>query len=168
MGSAIWRWWRDPEGRRDEASNSFAMFVVMLPMILGAFGIGVDMSRNLYIRTSIQNHLDMATVAGAGTTVQTSAGLRVDTKNALPQVERVYAVNRASGPGLSCIGNRSIIEGTDGQRRCWTQPVKAAATSTKVTYTVAERSRNSFLVVLGIKDQNYRVSSAAKVNQQTE
>lgn len=160
------QWWRAT--RADEASNSFAMFVVMLPMILGAFGIGVDMSRNLYIRTSIQNHLDMATVAGAATGTPTSTGIKITKEYAIREVERVYAVNREGGPAMSCIGSQAVVPGTGGLHRCWKQPVGSKVTTTQVTYTVAERSRNAFLSVIGIPVQNYQVTSAAKVNQQTE
>lgn len=159
------RWWKDPEGRRDENSNSFAMFVVMLPLILGSFGIGVDMSRNLYVRTAIRNHLDLAVVGGAGTHV--ASGKTIDTAAALVEVERVYAMNRAQGPGLRCTGTGKIVAKTSIPR-CWTQPKAPSITSTSVTYTVREQSTNAFLQVLGIPLQTYTVSAKAKVNQTTQ
>lgn len=159
------RWWQDPDGRRDEASNSFAMFVVMLPLILGAFGIGVDMSRNVYLRTTIQNHLDLAVVSGAGTHV--SNGTKIDAHAALVQVERVYAVNRAAGPGLMCTGSGARVPGTR-VGRCWTTPYPAQVTPTSVKYSVREKSHNVFLTVLGIPNQTYNITSFARVNQNTQ
>lgn len=165
MIAKAWRWWRDPDGRRDEASNSFAMFVVLLPVIIGSFGIGVDMSRNVYLRTTIQNHLDLAVVSGAGTHV--TNGTKIDPKAALVQTERVYAVNRAAGPGLTCTGSGKIVTGTTVPR-CWTTPSAAAITATTVRYSVREQSRNAFLQIVGVRTQTYNITSFARVNQNTQ
>lgn len=159
------RWWRDPDDRRDEASNSFAMFIVLLPVILGSFGIGVDMSRNIYLRTVIQNHLDLAVVSGAGTHV--ANGTKIDPSGALRQVERVYAVNRAAGPGLSCTGSGAKVYGTNAPR-CWTTPTPAKVTATTVQYSVREKSVNAFLQVVGVPTQTYNITSFARVNQTTQ
>lgn len=153
-------------GGRDEKSNSFALFVITLPVILGAFGIGVDMTRNTYLRTSIQNHLDMATVAGASV-MSGSVGGKIDAKKAVAEVEKVYAVNRWAGPGLSCTGTGKRVPGTEAPR-CWTQPKKPTVSTRSVTYTVGEQSTNAFLVVLGVPKQSYYIQSTAVVNQATQ
>lgn len=160
--------------RWDESSNSFAMFVVMLPLIIGAFGIGIDIARNVYIRTSLQNALDMATVGGAAVTeVAPGGGLRIDADNALLTTEQVYALNRASGPSVDCVDTPGNIPGTQ-LARCWRTGVGLRAptvTDTAIYYSVRERSKNAFLPVLGVTSlvwQDYVLESHAVLKQSGE
>lgn len=151
---------------RDESSNSFAMFIVMLPIIMGAFGMGLDFSRNVYIRTTLQNALDMATVSGAGVTEINSQG-RVDIVNgeALRTVERIYAINRSEVP-MDCWGDGDDIEGTT-LNKCWRES-EFGMSRDYLTYGVRERSQNAFLTVIGVKWQRYDIVSNAAVNQDQE
>ncbi len=150
---------------RDEASNSFPLLVLLLPLILGSFGIGLDTARNFYIRTSLQNDLDLAVVAGAAVTSYNNAGdVVIDGNRALREVERIYALNRGDGPGLSCTGDGAGVAGTDGLRRCWTTERQVVHPSgQRITYVIAERSRNAFLPVLGerFRYQDYTIRSEA-------
>jgi hypothetical protein len=170
----LMRWLRDPLGKRDEKSNSIALFIVLLPIIIGAFGLGVDVARNLYIRTSLQNSLDMAVVGGSGVTTtdgnnQIVLGVRhggvIDRNAVVTEVERVYAMNRMQGPGLSCVG-RGTVPGTRLQK-CWEQPTTPVVTSNFVYYSVAERSRNAFLQILSddLIYQHYTLESRATITR---
>lgn len=151
---------------RDEASNSFALFLIMLPVIMGAFGIGLDMSRNVYIRTTLQNGLDMATVSGAGvTTVNQDGVVDIDEEDAIKAVETVYAQNRPAF--MECIGDNSRITGT-GYHKCWKQWGGITVNRAYLQYGVRERSKNAFLPVIGVKWQDYHIVSQARVNQQTQ
>lgn len=152
--------------RRDEASNSFALFIIMLPVIMGAFGTGLDFSRNVYIRTTLQNALDMATVSAAGVTEINGEG-RVDILGgqARDTVERVYAINRAEVP-VDCWHYSGGLEGTSLDK-CWKE-VEFTATRNSLTYKVSERSQNAFLPVIGIKWQKYIIASTASVNQDSQ
>jgi hypothetical protein len=151
---------------RDEASNSFALFLIMMPVIMGAFGIGLDMSRNVYIRTTLQNGLDMATVSGAGVTDVNQEGVvDIDEEGALRAVETVYAQNR---PGfMECTGDNSRI-GDTGYHRCWKQWGSPTINRAYLQYGVRERSKNAFLPVIGVKWQDYHIRSQARINQQAE
>lgn len=155
--------------RRDEASNSFAVFIVMAPVIFGAFGMGLDLSRNTYIRTSLQNDLDMATVGGAAvTTVSSNGAVVINRPAAVSTLERLYAINRTHGPTLDCIGDAAPIPGTT-LKRCWqTLNYGLVTTNQDLTYNVVERSRNAFLPVIGLTYQTYHLTSKARVNQDTQ
>ena len=150
---------------RDEASNSFPLLVLLLPLILGSFGIGLDTARNFYIRTTLQNDLDLAVVAGAAVTSYNTVGdVVIDGNRALREVETIYAINRADGPGLSCIGDGAGVAGTDGLRRCWaTERQVVHPSGQRITYVLTERSRNAFLPVLGeqFRYQDYTIRSEA-------
>jgi len=168
-------WLRDPEARREErATTSLVMFIMFFPMIVGAFGFGVDFARNTWVRTSIQNAVDTAAVAGAGTTRVTTTGqVVVDWTKAAGQMRKLYALNRADNPGLACLGDKFFIPGTGGLLRCWTElplpKVGSAAVPWKKTqFDVRERSSNAFLGILGYPYQTYHLTGKAVINRATE
>lgn len=158
---------RRPRKIRDEASNSFALFIIMAPVIFGAFGTGLDVSRNVWIRTQLQNALDLAVVGGAGTSNVASNGeVVIAEADALDNVEKIYALNRSSGPPLSCWGDRSNIPDT-AESRCW-RVLERDVRSQYLYYSISERSKNAFLPVIGIKWQEYTVTSEARIKQAAE
>lgn len=167
--AARWRRYRDrPRKPRDERSNSFAMFVVLLPVIIGAFGLGVDTARNVYIRISLQNSLDMATVSGAAVTFVNGDGdVEIDQSEALATIRQVYALNRSQGPGLACIGPRTPVSGTD-LVQCWKSWNPAVVNRANLTYSVHEQSTNAFLQIVGVRTQDYHLESDARLKQKTE
>lgn len=144
------------------------MFVLMLPMLIGAFGMGLDISRNVYIRTTLQNDLDLATVAGAAvTTINDESQVSILSEDALATVERVYALNRAQGPATECWGDRETIAGTT-IARCWKVVGTPTVNRAYLYYSVRERTRNAFLPVVGVPTQTYTLESRARVKQQLE
>lgn len=152
---------------RDEASNSFALFVVMLPMLLGAFGVGLDVSRSVYIRTELQNALDLAVVGGAAEVRHNPSGnIAVDQDRAVATTERIYQANRAQAARLECTGE-GVIDSL-GTRRCWKRWEDPVANGSEFTYSVVERSRNAFLPVIGITFQDYRIVSHASLRQDAQ
>lgn len=168
----MWMTDRSPTTRsrrwgRDEASNSFALFVVMLPMLLGAFGMGLDISRNVYIKTELQNALDLAVVGGAAEVKSTSTGdIAVDQTRAVAAAERIYQANRAQAAKLECTSTQTIEGSTT--RRCWKRWEEPVASGTEFTYSVIERSRNAFLPVIGVTYQDYRLVSHASLRQDAQ
>lgn len=162
-------WWRATESHRDEKSNSFALFVVMLPILLGAFGLGVDVARNVYIRSSLENALDTAVTSGAAAGyVYNGQDGSFSLEQFTQATERVYALNRQNGPGLSCIG-AGIVPGTT-LPKCWVQPrgPQYDGTRHEVRYSVQEQSRNSFLNVIGVPTQTYRIEGVAIVGDRLD
>lgn len=147
----------------DEASNSFALFVVMLPMLMGAFGIGLDVSRNVYIKTELQNALDLAVVGGAAEVSHDDHGnIYVNPGKAVATTERIYEANRQQAARLECTST-TVIEGTS-QRRCWKRD-GYTANGVEFSYSLTERSRNAFLPVVGVVYQDYRLISHASLRQ---
>lgn len=145
--------------RRSESGNAFAVFIVMLPMLLAAFGMGVDVARNTYIRMSLQNDLDMAVVGGAAVTQTNSNGkLVISTSGAQAAVRETYRLNRLNSTNLDfCL--------TGNTNRCWQETAGAPAVTqngTRITYSIRERSRNTaFLAFVGVPFQDYRLTSSA-------
>ena len=168
-----WAWLRDPEGRREEgAAASLAAFIMFLPLIIGAFGFGVDHARNIWIRTSIQNAVDSSAVAGAAVTNtnRSTGAVEIDPANAPIAIRKLYALNRADNPGLKCIGDRVHVAGTPHER-CWKEPYPAVKVSPQlksIEFNVREQSTNAFLGFLGNPIQTYNLQGKAKVSLSTE
>lgn len=158
---------KSPRRVREEASNSFALFVVMLPLLMGAFGMGLDMSRNVFIRTELQNALDLAVVGGAAEVKWTGDGtLKINQEAAVNTTERLYNLNRAHASALICEGHGTIPEG--GGKRCWEQYGEPKANGVEYVYGVTEKSRNAFLPVIGVEYQSYNIVSRASLRQDAD
>lgn len=147
-----------------EEANSFALLLVMLPMLITAFGLGVDMTHNQYIRGELQASLDMATVAGAAVTdVDSTRTSRIVNASAMKAVRQTYNANRMTGPStLDCISGNA--------NQCWIE-YKAPTISKNrlvLTYYSQEQSHNGFLSIVGVPTQQYHLVSKARVNQTTE
>lgn len=155
--------------RRDESGNAFVLFLVVLPVVLGAFGIGFDTARNAYVHQSLQNALDMATVAGAARTTTDGHGdVVIDHHAATDTIREIYAYNRYNGPGVSCIGHGGVALPGRAVTMCWVEPNGAPHISaTTITYTVREQSRNMFLKLVGVPIQTYTLTSTAQINLRT-
>jgi hypothetical protein len=159
-----WSWLRDPAGRREErAASSMVAFIMFFPLIVGAFGFGIDIARNIWIRTSIQNAVDTSAVGGAGVTDNYGAGgaLQIREGDAIAEMRTLYKLNRAN-VALTC------LSGSEGQ--CWVEPnghPPAVIGGTKITFDVREESKNAFLGFLGQRVQQYNLHSQAKISQAT-
>jgi hypothetical protein len=165
--TAFMRWLLNRDGNRDEKSNSFALFIICLPIIIGAFGLGVDIARNVYVRQTMQSNLDLSVYSSLGNAHTDGSGNLVldDPATVLASAEGLYAMNRADGPGLGCT-NSGTVRLPTGQivTKCWTT-TRTVVTSTTVCYWAVEKSRNAFLPVLS-KDllyQTYDLSSGATI-----
>jgi hypothetical protein len=164
-------WLRSKVTVRDEKSNSFVAFIVFLPLLLGVFGIGVDVARNVYIRTHLQDSLTLAVQGGAQSASADSGQSRGFDMNAFVNTtERLYAMNRVSGPQVLCQSSGTVANSS--LAKCWTQPiapfVQPSRVGFEVVYTVHERSKNAFLQFLGSEFayQDYNLNAGASLYQQ--
>lgn len=160
-----WLWLRDPDGRREErAASSLAVFIIFFPLIVGAFGFGIDIAKNIWIRSSIQNAVDTSAVGGAGVT-QTDPGTgfpHINGPLAIDQMRNLYKLNRDDNPGLTCTGSGNSSSG------CYTE--SWAVSWDKTEFNVHEQSRNSFLWFLGpnLRTQHYSLQGKAKISLATQ
>lgn len=164
-----------PGRGRDENGNGLIMLITLMPVILLAFGVGLDTARAMWVRQALQKAVDQAAVAGAATTrIDAAGGLVIDTVSAPPNeafstTRRFYALNR---PGaVLCTGDRAAIPGTDRQR-CWTepatQPLRVSADGQNLFFMVRERSPHSgFLRLAGLTHQDYNLISRARIVEQS-
>ena len=187
--SKVHAWMHDEDKGRSEHANTFVMFIVLLPLILGVFGMGVEVSRNVYMRTVIQTNLDLAVASGAAITKNDPLHpgfIDINYAEALRQVERIYATNRKPGPRLGCIAVPTPLP-DDNLTKCWTNATPRTSnqprqpgpvTDAKLTYTVKEYSKNVFLPLLDIGAraahaskllrQDYTITSTAILKQRSQ
>ena len=164
-------WFRDTDGRREErAASSLVVFIMFFPLVVGAFGFGIDLARNVWIRNSIQNAVDSSVVGGAGTTLIDHAGaVVINQPQAKIEMRKLYAINRGDNPGLTCIGDQASITANGRYYvRCWQEPVPPATTTRTAQFDVREQSRNAFMGLLGMPTQDYNLRGKAKINQTTQ
>lgn len=86
--------------KRDAGFSTAAIFILILPMLLGAFGYAFDTLRITYTKRYLQGRLDLATQAGAAVTYTTQDGLirlgdpgQLEGQSALAETYAVYAAN---------------------------------------------------------------------------
>lgn len=89
--------------KRDAGFSTAAIFILILPMLLGAFGYAFDTLRITYTKRYLQGRLDLATQAGAAVTYTTQDGLirlgdpgQLEGQSALAETYAIYAQNTGS------------------------------------------------------------------------
>lgn len=100
--------------------STAAIFILMLPLLLGAFGYAFDSLRVTYTKRYLQGRLDLATQAGAAVSYTTQDGLirlgdpdQLRGESAIAQAYAVYAQNTAL-KRQSGSGGRSLLECPSG------------------------------------------------------
>jgi hypothetical protein len=153
-------WLRDPEGRREErAATSLVMFIMFFPLIVGSFGLGVDVARNIWIRSSLQNAVDTAVVGGAAVTDPHVSPVVIDPAGAIAETRMLYGKNRGDHRGLKCPPSWS----------CWERDAPAVSPDGRtLTFGVHEETTNAFLMLLGQPTQEYNLNGKARLSLSTD
>lgn len=144
--------------KRDrENGNTFIMYILLLPLLMGFFGYAVDSGMSYYTRTGMQNALDSAAVAGATKVNYNSSGTYViDVERAKAQAIKAMKVSLKQYPNLKCKEydcydiKATIINGGAGRGNV-------------LRLTVQEKSKTMFLHIIGISEQQYNLKSEARI-----
>lgn len=148
--------------RTNEQGNSFVLYVMLMLLMLGIFGLAVDTAINVYTRNAIQSALDTATRTAAQQTNISNGRVVIDQTRARQVAEDIYRKNRpgtgTSGgamlvcqPGAQCFRVTGFSVGVDpitGQRY--------------VEMRVSEKRNNLFMSYIGVKQQTFQVVSRAR------
>lgn len=148
-----------------ENGNSFIMYILLLPVLMGFFGLAVDSGISYYTRTGMQNALDSAAIAGAaGNTVDGGRGVVYDSHgNYIINVDkaRLQAVEAMKTslqqyPNLNC-------RDYDCYDITATVTNGGAGRGSVLRLEVQERSKTLFLHIIGQKEQVYTLKSEARI-----
>jgi hypothetical protein len=88
--------WRSAE----RGFSSAAIFILALPLLVGAMGYGFDNSRFLYVKTYLQGRADLATQAALSNVGMSGSQILID-GSALQTASDLYCANTASKRGSS-------------------------------------------------------------------
>lgn len=141
-----------------ENGNSFIMYILLLPLLMGFFGYAVDAGIGYYTRTGMQNALDSAAIAGATQVNYNGSGnFDINVDRARDQAVASMKVSLNQYPNIecpdgSCYNNiTATVVNVGGER------------GSVLRLDVQEKSKTLFLHVLGIKEQPYTLKSEARI-----
>lgn len=167
-----------------EDGNSIVIWVMLAPVIFGAFGTSTDLAVGSYINSALQTGLDTATqttlsyASNRGASTGFVAAPRLEVAEAKSEYRRVYDFNRRANAGaneaptLICQATRtSGITGTlqhGGSGCSWTEEqfnyVRRSGGSMSLRVEVYEKSNPMFIQILGFDHINYHLSSSARID----
>lgn len=140
-----------------ENGNSFIMYILLLPVLMGFFGYAVDSGLSYYTRTGMQNALDSAAIAGAAKVNYNGSGnFSINAERAKEQAISAMKVSLKQYPNLNCKDyncyniNATIVNGGAGRGEV-------------LRLTLTERSKTQFLYIIGQHEQVYNLKSEARI-----
>lgn len=150
--------------RHNEQGNSFVMYVMMMLVLLGVFGLAVDTAFNVYTRNAIQSALDTATRAAVQQTGIQNGRVVVNPQRAATSVLKTYTKNR---PGSGTSGGAMLVCQKTSGGECFQVTKYTVGTDPKtgqqyLEIGVREKRNNLFLNMVGVDQQTFEVTSRAR------
>lgn len=172
--------WRKKEG----GFTSAAIFILGLPLIVGAFGLGFDSMRAVYIHQFLSARADLATQTAVTMlyTNNTNSMVYIGTKAqgfnaAVTAADDLYSQNTASKRGDGTGGSFLMFQSGSNGNPVVTQvgnPIPVAmlcsnsnAARYGVNMKVAEEMPTTFMKILGIEKLNLEIESESIVRPKT-
>lgn len=166
-----------------EDGNSIVIWVMMAPVLFGAFGCSVDLAIGTYMNTALQSGLEtsvqttLASSSNQGSTGKYVASPRLELQEAKDEYRRIYDFNRRmdasanEAPTLICQTSKTAgISGTlqQGGSGCpWTEEkfayVRTSGGVTTLDVEVFEKSRPMFIQILGFEQIKYHLNGSARL-----
>lgn len=141
-----------------EDGNSFLLYIFLMPVLCGSFGLGLDAALGNYTRTGIQNAADLATTAGANQTKYSGNNKIIDKAKATETIRNIYKEKRETYPNITGTSAKitvTVIEGRTG-----------APDTLQVD--IVEKSPTVFLGIVGVEEFTYNIRSQARLGYVTE
>jgi Flp pilus assembly protein TadG len=165
----------------EESGSAMIIFIMWMPIILGTFGLSVDMAIATYTSTTLQSALDTATqsslsrAANPGLEGNTTVNPRLTAEKGHEYLVTYYNINRQDAKGtnknpfLRCQG--TVAEGGGKLVRpstgcAWTENSYSVSTVGRVTemnVRVVEKSTSIFIKIIGFETITYGLESSARV-----
>lgn len=137
----------------NEEGNSFLMFIFLMPLLCGAFGLGLDAALGQYTRQGIQNAADLATIAGANQTSYEGNKKVINKERATAKIKEEYSKSRKTYPNIRNTEPVITVKITTGRLR----------SDRLLAVTVQEKSPTIFLHLVGVREFTYNISSQARL-----
>lgn len=139
----------------NEEGNSFLLFIFLMPVLCGAFGLGLDAALGQYTRQGIQDAADISTLAGANQTEYAAGSNKriISEAAAAAKVKELYLEKRKAYPNITGSEPTITVQITTGR---W-------ASTRLLAVTVQEKSPTIFLHIVGVSEFTYNISSQARL-----
>jgi uncharacterized membrane protein len=153
--------------RREDGNATFITVFLLMPVIIGFFGLAVDTARARYAQQETQDNVQTAAVAAA-TQLSGISGL-IDFDNAKSIAIQQYTNNRVNyGKNLRC-ATTTDLTGTDtleGGACPWILVSFSVSADMKSVYmAVREYTPNAWISVAGFKEYTISVDAGAVISQ---
>lgn len=162
-----------------EQANSIVVYVLLFPVLFGAFGVSVDLAIGTYTNTNLQSGLDTATQSALSRAVNPGTGGNVTANPRLTEEQtrdyiidfydtnRTDTANSNENPFLRCqtTANESGVLVTPPSGCGWTENSYTFNISGNVLETsieVYEVSAPVFITLFGIEEIKYTITSSAR------
>ena len=153
--------------RREDGNATFITVLLLMPVIIGFFGLAVDTSRARYAQQEAQNNTQSAAVAAA-TQLSGISGL-IDPVAAKDVAIQQYTNNRVNyGKNLRCatLADLEPGESLQGGACPWILvSFTVSADMKSVAMSTREFTPNAWISVAGFKEYTIRVDAGAVVSQ---
>lgn len=169
-----------------EKGNTLVLYIMWMPLILGAFGVAVDGTIGTYTVSTLQSGLDTATqsalsrATNPGTNNNTTFKPELTEQAAQNYTLSFYDANRSNGKNPFIICQKTITQPDKSNGQVYnnihlvTPPsgcsytqanfaVKTVGNTVTLTTTIVEQSDTIFLPIIGIDHLEYDVTSSARV-----
>ncbi len=176
MFAAFHRW-----RKKESGFSTAALVIIGMPLLVGAFGLGFDSVRAVYIKEYLQGRADLATQAAVaisytnpgdqkiylgtptlGTSVSTSTANSLYIQNTVTKRQTSLTASGFLAPRSSTYGNPSTV--VIGQPLMRSQICLPPTTiDYGVTMTVKEQVPTTFLRIIGIQSLDLNVTSTSIV-----
>lgn len=153
--------------RREDGNATFITVFLLMPVIIGFFGLAVDTARARYAQQEAQDNVQTAAVAAA-TQLSGISGL-IDFDSAKSIAIQQYTNNRVNyGKNLRC-ATMTDLTGTDtleGGACPWILVSFSVSADMKSVYmAVREYTPNAWISVAGFKEYTINVDAGAVISQ---
>lgn len=166
--------------RSDRGFSTAAVFILALPLLVGAFGLGVDTVRLVYIQNYLQGRADLATQSAVTTSYTNTSnrlvylGAKSDGGTGQVSLDRALAVYKSNTLAKRNNGFLSPLTGSNGSPAIVTfgsprtaaqlcLPASDPRSQYGVTLTVGEKIPTTFLKILNIQSMDITIKSTALV-----
>jgi len=142
----------------NEEGNSFLLFIFLMPVLCGTFGLGLDAALGHYTRQGIQDAADLATMAGANQTVYSGNKRVISYEKADAKVRQLYLEKRKAYPNIISSTPSISVRITSGR----------SASTPLLDVLIQEKSPTIFLHLVGVEKFTYNISSQARLGYVTD
>lgn len=147
---------RENAQERKERGMSTIIYILLIGLICGVLGVGMDGAMGTYTANGLKNALDNSAVAASQQTIYSGKNRAINPGAAKTRFNAIYGEYRKAYPNVTKEGNYKLTEFRVYKSR-------GGKANNTLTVTVTNKSRTRFIGMLGINTFNYKQSTTARL-----